>query len=97
MLGSAIIYYGCIEHEYGPKIIFEISKIKIPLSMQDLPGFIMKLDDLKKLGQFYNLYCVTKANTNNNTMKRKSPIENVNLDKIINMHKPKNLKVSVDF
>ncbi|KAG2203210.1 hypothetical protein INT46_008994 [Mucor plumbeus] len=61
VIGAVIIYYGCTEHTNGPKIIFEISKIKIPLSMQDLPGFIMKLDDLKNLSQFYNCYCVKKT------------------------------------
>lgn len=64
--------------------------------MQDLPGFIMKLDDLKNLSQFYNRYCVKKYNTTNN-MKRKFSIGNVELDKIINIHKPKSLRVSVDF
>lgn len=96
MLGAVITYYGCTEHTNSPKIIFEISKIKIPLSMQDLPGFIIKPDALKKLSQFYNCYCVKKHNTTNN-MKRKFSIGNVDLDKIINTHKPKNLRVSVDF
>lgn len=56
-----MIYYGCMEHTNGPKIICEVSKIKIPSSMQDLPGFIMKLDDFKNLSQFYNCYCVKKC------------------------------------
>ncbi|PHZ14496.1 uncharacterized protein RHIMIDRAFT_290218 [Rhizopus microsporus ATCC 52813] len=40
VIGPAITYYGCVEHTNGSKIIFEISKIKIPLSIQD---FVMKL------------------------------------------------------
>ncbi|KAI7898055.1 uncharacterized protein BX663DRAFT_269937 [Cokeromyces recurvatus] len=96
VIGAVIIFYGCTSHTNGPKIIFEISKIKIPLSIQDLPGFIMKLDKLKKLNQFYNRFCAKICNVTNN-MKRKSTIGNVDLDKIINIHKPKNLRVSIDF
>jgi hypothetical protein len=80
----------------GPKIIFEVSKVKIPSSMQDLPGFVMKLDHLKKLSQFYSRFCVKKSNTANN-IKRKFSTAIVDLEKIINTHKSKNLKVSIDF
>jgi hypothetical protein len=59
MLGAVIIYYGCTEHTNGPKIIFEISKIKIPLSMQNLPGFIMKLDTRNRAA--YALYLYSKT------------------------------------
>lgn len=76
--------------------MFEIAKIKIPLSLQDLPGFVMKLDDLKKLSQFYDRCCVKKCNLNNR-MKRKSSVGSIDLDKILNVRKPKGLKVSIDF
>lgn len=65
-------------------------------SSKFLPGFIMKLDDLKNLGQFYCRYCVKKSDTTGN-IKRKSSTANVDLDKIINVHKPKILRVSFDF
>lgn len=60
MLGGFIIYYEYKKHINGPKVIFEILKIKLPLSMKGLPGFNMKFDDMKKLGQFYNCYCAKK-------------------------------------
>ncbi|KAI7894647.1 uncharacterized protein EV154DRAFT_549049 [Mucor mucedo] len=48
IVGTVITNYGCIKHKNGPKIVFDVSKIKIPSSMQNLTGFIMQLDDLKK-------------------------------------------------
>ncbi|KAG2196662.1 hypothetical protein INT47_012121 [Mucor saturninus] len=87
IVGTVITYYGCIKHKNGPNIVFEVSKIKISSSMQDLPGFIMQLDDLKKLSNFYNRYCVKKSNTTSN-IKRKPSTTIVDLDKIINTHKP---------
>ena len=58
--GPALTVYGCAEHEYGPNIIFEIIKFKISLSLQELPGFIMRLDDLKHLGYFYHELCINR-------------------------------------
>ncbi|KAG1217974.1 hypothetical protein G6F35_008700 [Rhizopus arrhizus] len=45
IIGPALTVYGCAEHEYGPNIIFEIIKFKISLSLQELPGFIMRVKE----------------------------------------------------
>lgn len=65
-------------------------KFKIPLSLQELPGFIMKLDELKKLGHFYHERCIKISEI----IKRKysSNPSNIDLDEIINRHTPKSLK-----
>ncbi|KAG1138139.1 hypothetical protein G6F37_011220 [Rhizopus arrhizus] len=63
IIGPELTVYGCAEHEYGPNIIFEIMKFKIPLSLRELPGFIMRLDDLKHLGYFYHELCINRLET----------------------------------
>ncbi|CAO3701322.1 unnamed protein product [Rhizopus stolonifer] len=95
IIGSSLTVYGCAKHAKGPKIIFEIMNFKIPLSLQELPGFIMKLDELKRLSYFYHERCVKRLET----MKRKysSSNSNIDLDEIINSHTPKSLKSSIDF
>jgi hypothetical protein len=62
-IGSSLTVYGCAEHSHGPNIVFEIIKFKIPLSLKELPGFIMRLDDLKRLGYFYHELCIKRLET----------------------------------
>lgn len=45
MLGSVITYHGLAEIKEGAKVLFEVSKIKVPQSME--AGFVMQLDQVK--------------------------------------------------
>jgi hypothetical protein len=51
----------------------------------------MSLDELKKVDHFYQLWCFGKGES-----KRRAS-SNVNLDDIINYHKPKNMMATIDF
>lgn len=51
----------------------------------------MSLDELKKVDHFYHLRCFGKGES-----KRRAS-SNANLDDIINYHKPKNMKATIDF
>ncbi|KAG1452156.1 hypothetical protein G6F46_012261 [Rhizopus delemar] len=95
IIGPSLTVYGCAEHEYGPNIVFEIMKFKIPLSLRELPGFIMRLDDLKHLDYLYHERCINRLETK----KRKYSLSQskLDLDEIINSHTPKSLKSSIDF
>lgn len=54
----------------------------------------MKLNELKRLGYFYQERCVKRLET----MKRKCSSSNsdIDLDEIVNSHTPKTLKSSID-
>ncbi|KAG2189685.1 hypothetical protein INT46_007501 [Mucor plumbeus] len=91
VIGSSMYVHGCFNRVEGAVVIVELEEFKLPMSLKDLPGFIMSLDKLKKVGHFYRLQCFGKGGN-----KRRAS-SNVNLDDIINCHTPKNMKAAVDF
>jgi hypothetical protein len=55
--------HGCFNRVEGAVVIVELEEFKLPMSLKDLPGFIMSLDKLKKVGHFYRLQCFGKGET----------------------------------
>lgn len=85
--------YGYAEHANGPKITFEIMNFKMPLSLQGLPEFVMKLYELKRFSYFYHERCMKRLEA----MERKYSSFNIDLDEIINSHTLKGMKPSSHF
>lgn len=92
-----MIVYLYQQHDGGFYTAFEVDSIEIPKSILELPGFVMKLDDIKRLINLYELCCATKKDSRN-SFKRKIPSPNVHeMNTIINTRKPKKVKTSLEF
>lgn len=87
----------CTQHDGGFYAVFKVDSIEIPKSILGLPGFIMKLDDIKRLANLYELFCVTKKDKTT-FLKRKIPSPNIyEMNTIINTRKPKKMETSLEF
>lgn len=90
-IGSSAYVYGCFNQVEGAVAIVELKELNLPMSLKDLPGFIMTLNNLKKVNHFYHLKCFTKGDN-----KRRAS-GNINPDDFINSHTPKNKKAAINF
>ncbi|KAG1137510.1 hypothetical protein G6F38_011255 [Rhizopus arrhizus] len=57
VIGSGVYVYECFNRVEGAVVIVELKVFKLPMSLKDFPGFIMSLDELKKVDHFYHLRC----------------------------------------
>jgi hypothetical protein len=87
----SVCVYGCFDRDEGAVVVVELKEIKLPILMKGLPGFIMSLDELKKVAHFYENQCFEKRGSKRRTSSY------INLDDIINYHKPKSMKVTIDY
>ncbi|KAL0085130.1 hypothetical protein J3Q64DRAFT_1822302 [Phycomyces blakesleeanus] len=58
--GHHVAVYLCTLHDDGFYVVFEVGDIKVPKSILELPGFIMKLDGIKQLANLYEYSCARK-------------------------------------
>ncbi|OAD77081.1 hypothetical protein PHYBLDRAFT_165575 [Phycomyces blakesleeanus NRRL 1555(-)] len=59
-IGHHVAVYLCTLHDDGFYVVFEVGDIKVPKSILELPGFIMKLDGIKQLANLYEYSCARK-------------------------------------
>ncbi|GAA5816272.1 hypothetical protein MFLAVUS_009798 [Mucor flavus] len=96
-VGHRVIVYLYQQHDGGFYSAFEVDSIEVPKSILELPGFIMKLDDIKRLINLYELFCATKKDRTD-FFRRKIPSPNIyEMNIIINTRKPKKVKTSLEF
>lgn len=96
-IGHRVIVYLCQQHDGGFYAAFEVDSIEVPKSILELPGFIMELDDIKRLINLYEFFSVPKKNTTT-FVKRKMLSPNIyEINTVINTCKPKKLKISLEF
>ncbi|KAI7856848.1 hypothetical protein BDC45DRAFT_566907 [Circinella umbellata] len=96
-IGHRVIVYLYQQHDGGFYSASEVDSIEVPKSILELPGFIMKLDDIKRLINLYELFCATKKDRSN-FFKHKIPSTNIyEMNTIINTRKPKKVKTSLEF
>jgi len=96
-IGHRIVVYLYQQHDGGFYSAFEVDTIEVPRSILELPGFIMKLGDIKRLINLYELFCATKKDKTSFS-KCKIPSPNIyEMNKIINTRKPKKIKTSLEF
>ena len=88
-IGHCVIVNLYQQHDSRFYSAFEVDSIEVSKSILELPGFIMKLDDIKRLINLYKLICATKEDKTN-FFKRKISSRNIyKMNTIINTHKPK--------
>lgn len=52
---------GCFNRADGDFVIVELEKLKLPMSLKDLPGFVIYLSKLEKIAHFYCLRYLNKG------------------------------------
>lgn len=92
-----IIVYLYQQHDSGFYIAFEVDVIEVPKSIIELPGFTLKLDDIKRLINLYEHFCTTKKDNTNSPKRRLPSPEIADMDTMMNTRKPKKIKTCLEF
>ncbi|PHZ10402.1 uncharacterized protein RHIMIDRAFT_260740 [Rhizopus microsporus ATCC 52813] len=53
VIDPSVYAYGCFNRVEGAVVVMKLKEFKLLMSMKGLPGYIMCLDELKKVAHFY--------------------------------------------